>query len=107
MQIIVNKEIDLSNCTPGDLRFNYPRGTQLILELDGSTVVSVQGHNMLSDTYYILPIIEVASYDILTKAKKKGMYNVDITNVDTVEVLTDSTKGKLYIKIIASRTGQK
>ncbi len=106
MQVIVNKIIDLSNCTPEDLKLGYPRGTQLNIELDGLSVISIQGHNMLSDTYYTLPIIDKSNYDVLTKAKKAGMYEVDISCVNTVKIETESNKGNIYIKVIENKRGQ-
>lgn len=104
MQVIANRQIDLSSYTPEDLEFNYPRGAQLSIELDGLSVVSVQGHNVLSDMYYTLPIIDKSNYDVLTKAKKAGIYSVDISCVDTVRIETDSNKGVMYIKVIESNS---
>lgn len=102
MQIIVNKIVDLSNCTPEDLMFICPRGTQLSIELDGLSVISVQGHNVLSDTFYTLPIINATNYDVLTKASKSGIYTVDISSVDVVNIETNN-KGKMYVKIVEQK----
>lgn len=100
MQIIANRQIDLSNYTPEDLEFIYPRGAQLSIEIAESSAISVQGHNVLSDTYYTLPIIEKKSYDVMTEIKKAGVYDVDISSVDRVKIVTKGNKGMVYIKVI-------
>lgn len=100
MQVIAHKEIDLSNYTPEDLEFSYPRGAQLSIEFDGSNKVSVQGHNILSDTFYTLPIIQKESYDILTEIDSAGIYDIDISSVDRFKLIVSGNKGIIYIKVI-------
>lgn len=99
MEIIARREIDVSNYTPEDLEFCYPKGAQLSIELDGSNTVGVQGHSALSDTYYTLPIIEKQTYDIVTSASNAGVYDVDISSVDKF-TLSITGSGKIYIKVI-------
>lgn len=100
MHIIVNKEIDLSTCTPDDLELCYPRGTQLSIELAEPNQLSVQGHNVLSDTFYALPIIEKTSYDVLTEIQKAGVYDINISSVDRVKIITPSETGIIHIRVI-------
>lgn len=99
MQTIANRVIDLSNYTPEDLEFCYPRGAQLSINFESSTTLSVQGHNVLSDTFYTLPIVEKMSYDVITEIKKAGMYDIDISSVDMVKLIVEGKKGKIYVKV--------
>lgn len=98
MQIMVNRMINLTNYEPNDLIIDYPRANKLSIETDGKAQLTVQGHNVLSDTYYTLPILEPNSYDILMKITKAGIYEVDISAVGVVKVIPSKDDGTIYLK---------
>lgn len=100
MQVIVNRQVDLSNYTPDELEFSYPRAAQLIIETKNDFSISIEGHNMLSDTYYTMPIIEQTSYDVISNITTAGLYSVDISSVDKVKIIHSETAGQIYIKIL-------
>lgn len=100
MRTIALREIDLSNYAPEELEFVFPRGEQMTIEADGGASIEVHGHNLMSDTFYIMPIIQKISYDIITSITDNGIYDVDITSVDRVKLVVNGTSGKIYIKII-------
>lgn len=99
MQIIANRMIDLADYEPSDLIINYPRANRLGIQTDGTAKLTVQGHNVLADTYYTLPIVETSSYDVLTEITKAGVYEVDISAVDVVKVVPSENKGTIYLKV--------
>ncbi len=102
MSIIFSRKIDLSNYDPSELLIGNTNGGQLTVQVDGAATLAVKGKHIQSGTYVDLGVINATTFDVTSSIDNPGIYNVDISDVDNIELelTNDDENSEIFIKVV-------